>query len=123
VNEIPPQLQNQIQQLQQLQRQIQTLAVQRNQLEVQLRELEGTLEELAKVQDDTPMYRAVGSLLVKVDDKEAVRKELEERKETVSIRVTAVKKQEKSFGERFEELSQKVQAAIGGGAGASQPAG
>ena len=117
MKELSPQLQNQIAQFQQLQQQLQVLAVQRQQMELQLREVEGSLEELTKLGAETPLYRAIGNLLVRVEDREAVRKELTERQETLSIRVKTLQKQEKSFGERYEELSQKIQAALGQGRG------
>lgn len=112
MKEIPPQLQNQIAQFQQLQQQLQTIALQRQQLEISLRETTSTLEELGKVGAETPLYRATGALLIRVEDREAVRKELEERSETLGIRVKTLQKQEKSFAERYEDLSQKIQAAL-----------
>ncbi|OGS48773.1 MAG: prefoldin subunit beta [Euryarchaeota archaeon RBG_16_68_13] len=116
MKEISPQLQNQIQQYQQLQQQLQVLASQRLQLESKLREVDGTLEELGKVSGDSTIYKSIGILLVKTDDREALKKELEEHKETLTIRVKAVQKQEKALGERFEDLQQKIQTALGGGA-------
>jgi prefoldin beta subunit len=119
VKEISPQLQNQIQQYQQLQQQLQVLASQRLQLESKLREVDGTLEELGKLAKDASIYKSIGVLLVKTDDREALRKELEEHKETLTIRVKAIQKQEKALGERFEDLQQKIQTALGGSGGGS----
>jgi len=117
VKELSPQLQNQIAQFEQLRQQLQVLSLQRQQLEAQLREVEGTLEEMGKLGPDTPMFRSIGSLLVRVDDRDAVRKDLQDRQETLGVRVKTVQKQEKSFAERYEELSQKIQAALGQGRG------
>ena len=113
VKEISPQLQNQIAQYQQLQNQLQVLASQRVQLDAKLREIEGTLEELNKVSDDTPIYKSIGMLLVRQDDRAALKKELEEHKETLTIRVKSLQKQEKSLSERYEDLATKIQAALG----------
>ena len=115
MKEISPQLQNQIQQYQQLQQQLQVLGTQRLQLEAKLREIEGTLEELGKISGETPIYKSIGMLLVRQDDREALKKELEEHKETLTIRVKSIQKQEKALGERFEDLQGKIQAALGGG--------
>jgi prefoldin beta subunit len=106
-------LQNQIAQYQQLQNQLQVLASQRVQLEAKLREIEGTLEELGKVSDGTPVYKSIGMLLVRQDDREALKKELEEHKETLTIRVKSLQKQEKSLSQRYEDLAGKIQAALG----------
>lgn len=113
MKEISPQLQNQIAQYQQLQNQLQVLGSQRVQLEAKLREIEGTLEELGKIKDDTPVYKSIGMLLVKQDDREGLKKELEEHKETLTIRVKSLQKQEKALTERYEDLATKIQAALG----------
>jgi len=114
VKEISPQLQNQIQQYQQLQQQLQVLGTQRLQLEAKLREVDNTLEELGKLPKDSSVYKSIGVLLVKADDREALKKELEEHKETLTIRIKSIQKQEKALGERFEDLQGKIQAALGG---------
>src|SRR5207253_1673128 len=113
VKDISPQLQNQIAQYQQLQNQLQVLASQRVQLEAKLREIEATLEELNKLKGDTPVYKSIGMLLVRQDDREGLKKELEEHKETLTIRVKSLQKQEKSLSERYEDLAGKIQAALG----------
>src|SRR5207249_4070843 len=94
VKDISPQLQNQIAQYQQLQNQLQVLASQRMQLEAKLREVEGTLEELNKLTGETPIYKSIGMLLVRQDDREG-------------------QKQEKALSERYEDLATKIQAALG----------
>ncbi|HKZ64663.1 MAG TPA: prefoldin subunit beta [Thermoplasmata archaeon] len=115
MKELPPQVQNQIAQFQQLQQQLQVLATQRLQLEAKLREVEGTLEDLAKVGPDVPVYQSTGSLLIRVEDRKGLGKELEEQKETLGIRVNTIKKQEKSLGERYEQLQAKLTQALEGG--------
>ena len=115
MKDISPQLQNQIQQYQQLQQQLQVLGTQRLQLEAKLREVDNTLEELGKLPKDSSVYKSIGVLLVKADDREALKKELEEHKETLTIRIKSIQKQEKALGERFEDLQGKIQAALGGG--------
>ncbi|MFA5895370.1 MAG: prefoldin subunit beta [Thermoplasmata archaeon] len=114
MKEISPQLQNQIAQYQQLQQQLQVLASQRLQLEAKLREIEGTLEELGKISPDTQVYKSIGMLLVKQDDRESLKKELEEHKETLTVRVKSLQKQEKSLSERYQGLGEKIRTALGG---------
>ena len=118
MKDISPQLQNQIAQYQQLQNQLQVLASQRMQLEAKLREIESTLEELEKISDKTPVYKSIGMLLVRQDGKDALKTELQEHKETLAIRVKSLQKQEKSLSERYEDLANKIQAALGGPAAA-----
>ncbi len=120
MKEISPQLQNQIAQYQQLQQQLQVLASQRLQLEAKLREVDGTLEELGKISAETPIYKSIGMLLVKQDDRDGLKKELEEHKETLTVRVKSLQKQEKSLSERYEGLGEKIRTALGGGASAPE---
>ena len=54
-------------------------------------------------------------LLIRQDDRENLKKELDEHKETLTVRVKSVQKQEKSLSERYEQLGEKIQAALGGG--------
>lgn len=114
MKEISPQLQNQIAQYQQLQNQLQVLGSQRVQLEAKLREIEQTLEELNKLSGETPVYKSIGMVLVRQDDREALKKELEEHRETLTIRVKSLQKQEKALSQRYEDLAAKIQTALGG---------
>ncbi len=114
MKEISPQLQNQIAQYQQLQQQLQLLAQQRLQLEAKLREIDGTLEELGKITGETQVYKSIGMLLVRQDDRESLKKELDDHKETLTVRVKSIQKQEKSLSERYEQLGEKIQVALGG---------
>ena len=110
--EISAQLQNKIQQFQHLQQQIQVLSSQKFQLEAQLRETERALEELTKLSGETPIYKSVGSLLVRAEDKEGVEKELNEKKETIDIRIKAMDRQEKQLVEKYQELQKELSTAI-----------
>src|SRR5437867_11580043 len=83
------------------------------QLEAKLREVEGTLEELNKLTGETPIYKSIGMLLVRQDDREGLKKELEEHKETLTIRVKSLQKQEKALSQRYEDLATKIQTTLG----------
>lgn len=118
--EISAQLQNKIQQFQHMQQQIQVLSSQKFQLEAQLRETERALEELGKLSKETPIYKSVGSLLVRAEDKEGVEKELNEKKETIDIRIKAMDRQEKQLVEKYQDLQKELSTAI---SAAKQPEG
>jgi prefoldin beta subunit len=106
--EVSPQVQNQLAQYQQLQQQVQLITSQKVQLEAQLNEIELTLNELNNVTPDTPIYKSIGSLLIKVKDKETVKKELEEQKDTVTVRVKTLERQEGHLRERLENLQTQL---------------
>ncbi len=116
MGELPPQVQNLVAQLQQLQQQLQAVIAQRTQVEALLRETERALQELEKVGDDTPVYKAVGSILVK-EDKEKVVKDLTEKKETYEIRIKTLQRQEERLRERFAETQKKLQGMLSPQAG------
>jgi prefoldin beta subunit len=115
MDEISPQLQNKIAQFQQMQQQIQVLSSQKFQLEAQLKDIEKAVSELEKISDDTPIYRSVGSLLVKAEDRDTLEKELAEKKETLDIRIKALDRQEKHLMEKYQSLQQELTQAIQAG--------
>ena len=113
MNNISPQLQNQITQFQQVQQQIQTASTQKIQMEAQVKEIDRTIEELDKATGD--VYKNVGSLMIKVSDKDAVKMELEEGKETYEVRIKSLERQEAALRERFEALQDTINKAMGQG--------
>ena len=113
--ELSAQLQNKIAQFQQLQQQIQVLSSQKFQLEAQLRDTERAISELEKTSNDTPIYKSVGSLLVKAENRESVEEELSEKKETIGIRIKALDRQEKHLMEKYQAMQQELSSAIQAG--------
>lgn len=110
--ELPPQLQDQLAQLQTLQQQLTVTVQQRQQLEYQSKEAQHALEELEKADEKTPIYRSVGSLLVKTQGRAAVQKQLKDEQETLDVRLKGFEKQEARIKEKVTELQSKLQAAL-----------
>ena len=111
MNSISPQLQNQIAQFQQLQQQLQAVTSQKIQMEAQMKEIERTSEELDKAAGD--VYKNVGSLMIKVNDKEPVKMELEESKETLEVRIKSMERQENNLREKYTEMQATINTAMG----------
>jgi len=111
--ELPPQLQEQLVRLQQLQQTLQSVAAQRQQVELELSETDKALAELEKATEDTPVYKTVGSILVK-SNKLTLLTELKERKELMTTRVTVLGKQEDRTRERLKEIQEKLQERLKG---------
>ena len=111
MNSISPQLQNQIAQYQQVQQQLQAVSSQKMQYDAQKREMSRTLEELNSATGD--VYKSAGSLLIKVEDKDKLKGELEESIETMDVRISSMARQEKSLQEKFKILSDTINAAMG----------
>lgn len=110
--QLSPQLQDQITRLQQTRTQVQMLAQQRQQVELQLREVEDALKEVEAATDKTPIYKSIGSILVKTKGKADVKKELEGSKESLQLRKTTLEKQEGRTREKLTELQSKVEQGL-----------
>ena len=108
IMELSPKMQNDIMEAQQLQQQLQTITTQKYQLETQKKEVEVTLEELSKIDDKTPVYRNVGNLSFRVKDIDALKKELEEKKETLEVRIKSMERQEEHIKERYSAIQQRL---------------
>jgi prefoldin beta subunit len=117
--ELPPQLQEQLVRLQQLQQTLQSVAGQKQQVELELSETDKALAELEKSTEDTPVYKSVGSILVK-SNKSTLLSELKERKELLTTRVTVLGKQEDRTRERLKEVQEKLQERLKGPKSSSQ---
>ena len=110
--EIPQQLQDQINRLQQLRVQLQMIMQQRQQVELRLKEIDDALEELDKTDTKTPVYKSVGAVLIKTKGKNEVIKDLKSDKENLDLRKNTLAKQEGRTKEKLNELQSKVQNAI-----------
>ena len=106
------QLQDQINRLQQLRTQLQMITQQNQQVELRLREIEEALEELDKTDAKAPIYKNVGSVLIKAKGKSEVTKELKSTKESLDLRKSTLTKQEGRTREKLNELQSKVQNSI-----------
>ena len=111
--ELPPQVQEQLVRLQQLQQTLQSVVTQKQQLELELNETDKALSELDKSTDETPVYKSVGSILVK-SNRQVLLGELKERKELLTTRVTVLGKQEERTRERLKEVQEKLQERLQG---------
>ena len=109
---ISQQVQDQLGRLQQLQSQFQVIQQQRQQVEIRLKEIEEALTELNKAKEKTPIYKSVGSILIKTEGKKEIIKELETTKETLDLRKETLHKQEGRTREKLTELQSKVQNAL-----------
>jgi prefoldin beta subunit len=109
--ELPPQVQEELVRLQQLQQTLQAVVSQKQQLEMDMTETDRALTELEKVTGETPVYKSVGSILVKAD-KQVLLSELKERKELLNTRVTVLGRQEERTRERLKDIQQKLQEKL-----------
>lgn len=110
---IPPKVQNQLAMLQQMQQQLQTVVSQKAQYEMTIREAKRAVEDLADVPEDAAVFMNVGSIMMQ-KSKEQVLVSLNDRAETLDLRVKSLEKQEKALQSRFEQLSSQIRGALEG---------
>ncbi len=109
--QLPPQIQEDLVRLQQLQQTLQVVVTQKQQLELELTETEKALSELDKIADTVPVYKSVGSILLR-SERQGLMNELKEKKELINTRVTVLAKQEERTRERLKELQDRVQQRL-----------
>ena len=104
---IPQDLQEKLAQFEQLKQQLQMFISQRGEMEARKREVAMSIEAL-KGHKGGDVFRQVGGLLLKVDDIEALRKNLEEEAETMEVRVSSMEKQEAQIKQMYESLGSEL---------------
>ena len=104
----PENVQEKLNLFQQIQQQVQSLSQQISQVDMSIGETERTLEEIKDVGKKTTLYRAIGSVMKKVDDNAKLIKDLEEEKERMEIRNHSLKNQVEKMNEELEEMQMKL---------------
>ena len=108
---LPPAIEQQYKRLQQLSSQVRVLQTQLTQLELQFRETETALKELDNLDEGATVYKNVGMLFFKAEQP-VLKSDLEDRKETLDLRVKTLKKQEERSREKFEELQERLKRQL-----------
>ncbi|MBN2203149.1 MAG: prefoldin subunit beta [Candidatus Aenigmarchaeota archaeon] len=108
---ITPETQQIFMELQAYQQQMQNVMMQKESLNIQNMEIDKALSELGKVKDED-VFKAVGPILIK-SEKGKLTKELEEKKETIDLRLKSLHKQETRMKERMEESQKKLEELLG----------
>ena len=109
---IPPELQEKFVQFEQMRRQLSMVSSQRMQLEGEFAEVEETLKAVDTLGNDAVIYKNAGNLLIKIDDLKGLKDELDEKKETVELRVKTLRTQEDRLKEKFDSLQEELSTAI-----------
>lgn len=113
MSSISPKVQNQIAQLQQMQQQMQAIGTQKSQYEMAVREARRATEELTDIPEDNPVFMSVGSVMMQ-KKKEDVLAKLNDKIETLEIRIKSLEKQETMLQGKFEQLQAQIKQALEG---------
>ena len=101
-------IQEKINLFQQMQQQVQALTQQTSQIEMSVNEIERTLNEIEHTNDKSTLYRAIGSIMQKVDNVKKLKKELMDEKETLEIRNKSLKGQVENLNVQINEMQSKL---------------
>jgi prefoldin beta subunit len=96
-----------IMQFEQSRNQLMSVSAQKQQFRAQSITLEKALEELGKT-TEKKVYKAVGNILILSDTQEA-KKELQETKETLDLRIKTLQKQEDVLVQKLNKLRHQIE--------------
>ena len=91
--------------------QLQSTMAQKQSLMVQSHEVEKALEYLENVNDEK-IYKSIGPMIIETT-KDISKKELEETKEDMELRVKTLDSQEEKLKEKLKETQEKLQQMAG----------
>jgi prefoldin beta subunit len=111
LSQLPPDIQEKLNRMQQLQNMLQQLVVQKQRLELEVSESDRALKTLEETPSGAKVYKSAGAVLVE-KDKDAVVKELAERKEFLDMRSKVLAKQEANTRERLTQLQENLQKEL-----------
>lgn len=97
--------QEKIQQLQIFEQNLQNLLLQKQAFQFELSETENALEEIKKTDED--IYKLIGQVMLKTSKSE-IEKELNQKKDIISLRIKSIEKQESRLKEETEKIRQEV---------------
>jgi len=99
-----------VEQFQVYQQQLQSILIQKESLKLQSLEIERALEELSKT-DQKTAYKITGQVMVSKPVEE-LKKELNETKETIEVRIKGLEKTEERMVSKLKELQEKLKDVI-----------
>ena len=109
MSEITPEnVQEKLNLFQQIQQQVQSLSQQVSQIDMSIGETERTLEEIKDGGKDATLYRAIGSVMKKIEDPKQLKKDLTEEKERMEIRNKSLKNQVQKMNEELEQMQKQL---------------
>jgi prefoldin beta subunit len=108
--EVPEDAKNLIAQFQNYQQQLQSILIQKESMKMQDLEIERALEELNTTAQKAA-YKITGQVMVSKPVEE-LKKELDETKENIGVRIKSLEKNEERINNKLKELQEKLKEAI-----------
>jgi len=108
--EISEETKNLVIQFQNYQQQLQSVLIQKESLKLQAMEIERALDEL-KENKEKKAYKIVGQVMI-LKPVEELKKELNETKENINIRIKSLEKTEERLSNKLKELQEKLKTVL-----------
>lgn len=108
--ELTDQQKEMVAQFQTYQQQLQSILIQKESLKLQSMEIEKALEELNATKQESA-YKITGNIMVSKPIAE-LKKDLEENKEAVGIRIKSLEKTEEKINNKLQELQEKLREIV-----------
>tara|TARA_Y100000588_G_scaffold387538_1_gene485537 strand:- start:1795 stop:2169 length:375 start_codon:yes stop_codon:yes gene_type:complete len=105
-------MQQQMAYFQQLQQRFQMLSQQQSQMEIGLQEIKKTIDDVKDLDPENVIYRASGSVMIKVDNFKKLIKELEEESESLELRTKTIKKEVEEMNNEMEKIQKELMPKI-----------
>ncbi|MEM5793198.1 MAG: prefoldin subunit beta [Candidatus Aenigmatarchaeota archaeon] len=102
---------NLLEQFQSYQQQYQAIIIQKEQLKMQELEINNALEEIGKSKEEN-VYKISGPIMIK-KNREEIKKELEEKKETIELRLKSLSSAENKIVNKLKEMEGDIRKIIG----------
>ena len=99
-----------VQDLQGVAQELQLVRSQLQAITAQVNEISLTIEALEAQDSSRPVYRAVGNLLLEVDDRDALAKELGESKSTFDSHAGRLAERESALVSHYEEMANSFES-------------
>jgi len=103
--DMDPETQKKVQSLQILEQNFQNILMQKQSFQVEINETNTALNEVINSNED--IFKVIGQVMVK-SDKEKLKKELEEKKDLLDLRIKAIDKQELSLRSEIERIRSEI---------------
>ena len=108
MDQLPTEIEKKLAEFQSAQEQLQAISSQKFQLKMQEDELDSALKSVKEA--NGKVFKSTGFVVVEAE-KDKLTAELEEKKESVAVRLQVVSKQEDKFKKRALELRTEIEAA------------
>jgi len=114
IEKVPPEVEARLRKLREIQASLDRMVRDRSVLLASLNEIDRVLKELQELGEDVEVYKNLGVVLVKTN-KDQVIKELEEKKESLEVKLKGLNSAIEKLQEEAKRLEEEIRRLIAGG--------